>query len=259
MMFFANVSFASLPVFLPQIIKEYAPRQYWIRIGTDCYRMGYTSTAAQALTIPPNILAFFVILLTTWLSDRYRSRSVPIIFLCLTSAFGYTLLASAGTLQRSLNNLPDEINAVGSGSQRWWEVQLQAGAQMVSTSSLTAARYAGITLAASTIFSIVAIVIVWNGNNSETETSRGAGQALLQMLGQCGPLLGTRLYPDSHGPEYITGSTVCAMSMLVVCILVGVQRWRLKRINRERDKEELMARAESVDGEGVQKRFRFML
>jgi MFS family permease len=220
--------------------------------------MGYTANAAQALTIPPNVLAFFVILLTTWLSDRFRTRSIPIIILCLTSAFGYIMLAGAGSLQHSLNNLPDEVAGIEAPS-RWWEAQMQAGAQMVSTSSLTAMRYVGITFAAATIFSIVAIVIVWNGNNSETETSRGAGMALLQMLGQCGPLLGTRLYPDSQGPEYVQGSLACAGSMVIVCILVGVQRWRLKRINRRRDKEEIMAQAESVDGRRVEKRFRFML
>lgn len=69
---------------------------------------------------------------------------------------------------------------------------------------------------------------------------------------QCGPLLGTRLYPKEDGPYYVRGMTVCAGAMVCVCLLVVVQRWRLKRENRRRDRREL---AEGREGKG----FRFML
>lgn len=258
MMFLANVSFAALPVFLPQIIKEYVA-SLDLDAMANWFSMGYTSSAAQALTIPPNIIAFFVLLLTTWLSDRFRSRSVPIVILALTSAFGYLLLGGAAMLQRSLNNLPGELADIESPTSAWLSEQMQSSAQLVSTGSLTVMRYAGITLVVSTVFSIVAITIVWNGNNSETETGRGAGMVLLQMLGQCGPLLGTNLYPSEDGPEYLAGSLVTGICMVSVAILAVVQRIRLARLNRRRDKEELMAHAESADGATVEKRFRFML
>ncbi|KAA8895619.1 major facilitator superfamily domain-containing protein [Sphaerosporella brunnea] len=218
--FFSNVSFASLPVFLPTIIHE-------MDLGTDI-----TSARAQALSIPPYIFGFLVILLTTYLSDRFRSRSIPLILLCVTSAFGYLLLSLTGLLHRRLT--------------------------LLSSQYLVGMSYAGLMFAAGTIFAVISLVITWNGNNSETESSRGAGMAILQAMGQCGPLLGTRLYPAEDGPEYIRGSATCAACMLVVCALVALQRYRLRRENKFR--EALAAREAAVEGgRGMAGRFVFML
>ena len=107
-------------------------------------------------------------------------------------------------------------------------------------------------LAAGTIFAIISLVITWNGNNAETQSGRGTGMAILQGLGQCGPLVGTRLYPKSHGPEYVFGSLMCAGAMVVVCGLVAVQRWRLGRENRRGEKRGV---AEGREG----RRFVYML
>lgn len=83
------------------------------------------------------------------------------------------------------------------------------------------------------------------------------GQVMLQILGQCGPLVGTRLYPEKDRPEFIMGSAVCAGCMCVVGVLVAVQRWRLRRENDRREKEERREVAEF--GEKRRRRFRFML
>lgn len=104
---------------------------------------------------------------------------------------------------------------------------------------------------------MISLVIVWNGNNSMNTTSRGAGMALLQFVGQCGPLIGTRLYPRSQAPGFVMGSAVCAASMAAVAVLVGVQRWRIKRLNRALEKKERRAVAEG--GRGGRKGWRYML
>lgn len=82
--------------------------------------------------------------------------------------------------------------------------------------------------------------------------------ALLQVLGQCGPLVGTRLYPASQAPGFVKGSWTCAASMAVVAALVGLQRWRLKKENRRREKEEV---GEVARGDRARRRkgFRFIL
>lgn len=56
--------------------------------------------------------------------------------------------------------------------------------------------------------------------------------AILNVIGQCGPLLGTRLYPDSDGPFYVRGMFVCAFFMAVTAILTLTLRWVLSRANR---------------------------
>jgi len=218
-----------------------------------------TAAQAQALSIPPYIFGLCVILLTTYLSDRFRSRSVPLIILCITSTFGYLLLVLAGLLHKRLAKLASDVADIESPGA-WWEEKIPTSTFFTTHSSTVVMSYVGIMLAAGTIFAIICLVITWNGNNSETESSRGAGLAILQGLGQCGPLLGTRLYPADHGPEYISGSLTCAGCMLVVCCLVGLQRWRLDRENKRR--EALDAREAAMEGDGTRrraKRFLYML
>ncbi len=56
-------------------------------------------------------------------------------------------------------------------------------------------------------------------NNQESNAKKGTGMTILNIIGQCGPLLGTRLYPDRDGPFYIKGMSVCAIAMLLVLAL----------------------------------------
>lgn len=78
MYFSCNVSFSSLPVFLPTILKD----------------MGFTSINAQGLTAPPYFASFLVTIATTWLADRLQQRGLMITFLSLIGAVGYVLLAT---------------------------------------------------------------------------------------------------------------------------------------------------------------------
>lgn len=216
--------------------------------------MGYTSIHAQALSAPPYLFAFFLVLLSTYLSDRLRSRSYPILILSLIAALGYFTLAATSHIQSSLASAITSLDSeaptdlfngwVSSGAASTWLQENATGALAV--------KYVSIFLAAGGIFSSIALVMVWNVNNSENESGRGTGMAILQAVGQCGPLLGTRLYPESEGPYYVRGMTVCGSAMVAVVLLVGVQRWRLKRANRERDRKEAM---EGRVGRG----WRFML
>lgn len=160
MYFSCNVSYASLPVFLPDIIED----------------MGFTSIHAQGLTAPPYLLAFLVCIFTTWLADRTSQRGLTIACLSAAGGTGYVLLAAS--------------HAVG-------------------------ARYLGVFLAAAGVFPCIANILCWSLNNQGTDTKRGVGIAVLNLVGQCGPILGTRLFPDREGPYYTTGFAVCAAFMFL--------------------------------------------
>lgn len=82
MYFSCNVSFSSLPVFLPTILEE----------------MGFTSINAQGLTAPPFFTAFLVTIATTWIADRLQQRGFMVAFLSLVGAVGYVLLAATTTV-----------------------------------------------------------------------------------------------------------------------------------------------------------------
>jgi MFS family permease len=215
MFFGTNMAFASMPVFLPTIIHE----------------MGHSVLASQALSAPPYLASFAIVILTAWLSDRLHNRSYFICFHSLLSAVGYTFIAFAGYF----------------GLGIWW-------------------RYAAIYPAAIGFFSVITIIITWSVNNHESESKQGAGFAILQIIGQCGPLVGTRLYPDSDGPTYVKGMSICAGAMVLVSILAILLRFYLKKQNMKKyiafgnmDDEAHEALVAKEAGTGNVTRFRYML
>lgn len=78
MYFSCNVSFASLPVFLPTILLE----------------MGFTAVAAQGLSAPPYFLSFLLTIFTSWIADRTQQRGLMIMFLTIVGGVGYIILAT---------------------------------------------------------------------------------------------------------------------------------------------------------------------
>jgi MFS family permease len=82
MYFSCNVSFSSLPVFLPTILKD----------------MGFTAINAQGLTAPPYFLSFLVTICTTYIADRLQQRGLMITFLSIMGAVGYVLLATCSSV-----------------------------------------------------------------------------------------------------------------------------------------------------------------
>ena len=182
-----------MPVFLPTIIRE----------------MGHSVLGSQALSAPPYILSFIIVILTAWISDRMHSRSTFIVVHALISAVGYLVLALAGPLQLS----------------NWW-------------------RYAAVYPAAIGFFSVITIIITWTINNQESESKQGAGFAMLQIVGQCGPLVGTRLYPDRDAPYFVKGMSVCCGAMVTTAVLAIGLRTYLARENRKNE-----SRYESTDAD----------
>ncbi|KAF2838805.1 MFS general substrate transporter [Patellaria atrata CBS 101060] len=178
MMFFScNVAFSSLPVFLPTIIKD----------------MGYTAVTSQALSAPPYLFSFLVVLFTAYASDRMQNRSFFIIIHVLLAASGYATMALAGKF---------------AWSNIW--------------------RYLAVYPAAAGFFSAITIIITWTLNNQDSDSKKGTGIAMMNVIGQCGPLLGTRLYPKEDKPYYIKGMAICSAFMLFVAFLAVMLRLKLR-------------------------------
>jgi MFS family permease len=166
-------------------------------LPTIIHEMGHSVRVSQALSAPPYLLAFICVILTAYLSDKYASRSPFIIFHALLSALGYILICISGIY----------------GWSNWF-------------------RYACVYPAAVGFFSVITIVITWTINNQESESKQGAGFAVLQVIGQCGPLVGTRLYPEEEAPYYVRGMGVCAVAMVCVAVLAVGLRLYLGSRNR---------------------------
>jgi MFS family permease len=171
-------------------------------LPTIVHEMGHSVLISQALCAPPFLLSFFVVITTAYLSDKWQSRGYIIVFHAFLSALGYTLMALSGSL----------------GLSPWW-------------------RYAGVYPACVGFFSVITIIITWTINNQESESKQGTGFAMMQLIGQCGPIVGTRLYPESDAPLYVRGSGGCAGAMVLVAVLAAGLRWYLGRLNKRRERE----------------------
>ena len=158
--------------------------------------MGYSRLASQGLSAPPFLFAFLAVILTAYISDRKESRSVPMMFHAALAFFGYMLATVAGILQTG-----------------------------------STIRYLASFLICSGFFSAVTIIITWTINNQTSDEGKGTGMAVLNVIGQMGPLLGTRLYPDDDAPYFVRGMGVCAGAMALVFVLALVLRLVLKREN----------------------------
>ena len=175
--------------------------------------MNYSPVTSQILSAPPYIFSFLVVVISAYHSDRRRNRGHFILFHAIVAGIGYFVIAAAGFLRA--NSL--------------W-------------------RYAGVFLASAGFFSAVTLIITWTVNNQDTASRRGTGVAMLNVIGQLGPLLGTRLYPDSDKPYYVRGMSVCGGFMLLVGILALVLRYILARKNLRR-KDSIAYRRIEQDGD----------
>ncbi|GME54337.1 unnamed protein product [Neofusicoccum parvum] len=209
MNFSCNVSFASLPLFLPTIISE---------LGT------FSTIKSNGLSAPPYLLCFLLIIATAYTSDRLRLRGPFATFSALMSATGFIILGSA--------------------------------------TSVTA-RYIGIFFAVQ-IFVTVAVVLVWNANTNETGSKRAGGLWIMMTVGQCGPLLGTNMFPEEEGPYYRKGMWVSCSFALTAATASALLSFLLWRENKQRDRlygkpAEGQGQADSLTVEEQRKNTRFII
>lgn len=199
MYFSCNVAFSSLPVFLPTSKSLKLLQKPFVLTTTAVLKeMGFSSVNAQGLTAPPFFLSFLMVIATCYIADRTQQRGLMIASLTAIGGIGYVILA---------------------------------------TSHSVGARYFGVFLAAAGIFPAIGNILPWVTNNQGSDTRRGAGIVLLNLIGQCGPLLGTRMYPMGEGPYYVKGQSVCAAFLFFCCFLALTLRtllvWENKKLDRQ--------------------------
>jgi hypothetical protein len=193
--------------------------------------MGFESITAQGLSAPPYLFAFIVVVTTAYYSDRLQTRSSFIILHSLLATAGYSTIAISGHL-RSNNAL---------------------------------VRYIALYPAVAGFFSAITIIITWTLNNQQTDSQKGTGMAVLNVIGQMGPLLGTTIFPEEDGPWYTKGMSICAGFMLLVGVLAAVLRWHLIRENKQKRNDSGGGEYAGIpleEGETVhtrRKKFEFML
>lgn len=211
MYFSLNVSFASLPVYMPTIIQG----------------MGYSAIQAQGLSAPPYVVTYIFVLTLAYFSDKLRIRSNFISCITLVGSVGYLLLAFV---------------------------------------DLRSVRYLACFLVALGVFPAIPLVITWSGNCHSSDSKKGLAFVFIHVIGQCGPILGTHLFPKNEGPRYQKGCLICFIFLVVASVTAQVLKFHLKRLNKQLDIRYGVERGDSFDHhdisaiEGDNKRyFRYFL
>jgi hypothetical protein len=57
--------------------------------------MGYETTTAQLFTVPPYVLSFILVLVTSYTSDRIKARGPIMVAGCIVAIAGYIMLLVA--------------------------------------------------------------------------------------------------------------------------------------------------------------------
>ncbi|KAH8672826.1 retrograde regulation protein 2 [Tricladium varicosporioides] len=162
--------------------------------------MGYTSINAQGLTAPPYFASFLLCALVAFASDRYGKRGYVVAGFATMGMIGYLLLV----LVKDLEN--------------------------------TGPRYLGIWLATCGIFPALAINITWLLNNQGGDSKRGAGLAILAIVGQCSSFVSSAVFPKSAAPFYTVGCSLGAgLTGAIVVLALGLH-FKLEAENKRRDR-----------------------
>ena len=140
--FFLITPIYSYSLFLPIILEEF----------------GYSLYITQLLTVPPNTLAFCMVLLTCWLSDRFKFR-------------GYFMLG--------------------------WILVAIGGYIMLLVTPNTNVEYGGTFLVAAGIFPCSPLIMAWLANNLAPHYVRATGTGFQIMIANCAAFIATFTYTES--------------------------------------------------------------
>ncbi|PYH88916.1 MFS general substrate transporter [Aspergillus ellipticus CBS 707.79] len=168
--------------FLPTIIRD----------------LGYTSSIAQLLTVPPYITAAVAAILAAWFSDRMGQRSPLLLFHigCIVAGFLVCL----------------------AGSQRW----------------VPGLIYFGVFLAVLGIYPAIPALVTWLSSNLAADHKRSAGMAIHIGLGNFAGAMASHFYRTTDAPRYILGHSLeLAFGVLGVLAIVAT-RFAYDGINRRR-------------------------
>jgi len=172
--------------------------------------MGFTSINSQGLSAPPYVVTTIMVVAAAFLSDKLLQRGYLIAIISSVGAAGYLILAICDN---------------------------------------TGVRYFAVYLASAGVFPCVALLLAWQGNNQGSDTKRGTGFVLMQIIGQCGPILGTRIFPTSDGPYYKKGLYISFGFQCLVTVLALTLRTYLVWENKKLDERFGPAEGNPLDPE----------
>lgn len=158
--------------------------------------LGYTRVRAQLLTVPPNFLAFLVVLASSYISDKIKKRGPCIVVGLTLGAIGYII------------QIASHHNGV---------------------------KYLGTFFIAAGVFPCSPLVLAWLTNNLAPHYIKATGLGFQVAFGNCGAFVATFTYLQKDGPKYITGHAInlgaIGLSLIITLSTMAYVRWE----NRARE------------------------
>jgi MFS family permease len=119
---------------------------------------------ANLLTVPPNMAAFFLVLVATYLSDRYKRRGIFMLVGATVAIVGYIMLIAT----------PRPL-----------------------------IQYGGTFLVASGSFVCSPIVMGWLANNTAPHYTRATASGIQICIANCAAFVATFTYIEKDAPRYV--------------------------------------------------------
>jgi MFS family permease len=176
----ADGALYAFSLFLPSIVRQ----------------MGYTSTTANLLSVPPYAAAAIVTVFIGWLADRTRQRGLCNIAISLSGIVGFCMLLG---------------------------------------SDVPGVQYAGVFFGAIGIYPCIPNTISWASNNVEGVYKRGVTLGFVIGWGNLNGVVSSNIYRGEDQPRYFLGHGV-VLAYLVLFLLGGslTTRWLLGKENKKR-------------------------
>jgi len=173
-------SLYAFSLFLPTIIRQ----------------LGYSSTRANLLSVPPYAAAAIMTILVGWYADRTKRRGLCNIVMALFGVAGFAMLLGSQT---------------------------------------PGVKYAGTFLGAIGIYPTVANTIAWCSNNVEGVYKRGVTLGFVIGWGNLNGVVASNIYPTKDSPHFYTGHGT-VLAYLFVFLFGGsvVTHFLLERENKKR-------------------------
>lgn len=176
----ADGSLYAFSLFLPTIIQQ----------------LGYTSTKANLLSVPPYAVAAVITVAIGWLADRTQQRGLCNIGMSMFGIVGFAML-------------------LGSSNPN--------------------VQYAGTFLGAMGIYPCIANTISWASNNTEGVYKRGVTLGFVIGWGNLNGVVSSNIYRSRDKPRFFLGHGV-VLAYLTLFLFVGsiVTRFMLVKENKKR-------------------------
>ncbi|KAL8877263.1 MAG: hypothetical protein Q9198_004686 [Flavoplaca austrocitrina] len=141
-------------------------------VPTIIKNLGYTSTRAQLLTVPPYAIAAVVTVIVGYVADRTQKRGIINMIMSVFGIIGFAML--------------------------------------ISTSN-PSVQYAGVYIAALGIYPCISNTITWTANNFEGVYARGIALGFVIGWGNLNGIVASNIYRQADAPRFIPGHAVCIL------------------------------------------------